>query len=505
MHFTAALFVATAVAVRAIDTTQLSSFLKQASSATFPGLKDIAVEIWNAPEVGLDEHHAHDLITSHFSAIPGWQVTPHSFGLDTAFTAVYSNRPSGFTGALPVIGVTAEYDALVGIGHACGHNLIALNAISVASLISQALVNFNLPGTVILQGCPDEENAAGKFKLNNAGAFDAADVWIMAHPTTANAIQPMNARLNFFATLKGNSHAEAVSKAFQSLNIVLGLSGKLPATSSTAVGIENIGTYATNIVQQLIPFGVAGLTLQQVNATVASILDASFPGVAYTIGQDPNGVALNLTGPGGHASEATKGPLVLATETFNALNGQPGVSFFLPGNTTSSELDITIDMRTRYTSDLPQVAQAVNQALGSLPSSLSNDVKYPALEVTPFLPDLFVNIIGGSDYGISNFPISTFAPASTDFSYVQEPVLDPSSHQLLSAGKAALHANFGICGPNLPWPTCPFNHEPNFRILAGMDFGYQQTEIVARAEAQLAIELLADPAKMANATAIIKK
>jgi hypothetical protein len=124
--------------------------------------------------------------------------------------------------------------------------------------------------------------------------------------------------------------------------------------------------------------------------------------------------------------------------------------------------------------------------------------------VTPFLGDDFRSIVGTSDYGLTNFPVSTFAPASTDASWLQDPVLDSVTHNLTSAAKAVLHANFGIC-PNASGAGCAFNHEPLFKALANTDFAYAQTEIVARAEAQLAVQLLADPSQMAQATAILSK
>ncbi|KAL7943645.1 hypothetical protein V8C42DRAFT_328075 [Trichoderma barbatum] len=506
MHISSTVLMAAAgaAAQSTVNLSGLPAFLKSSSSTNWPTLLNIGKQIWNDPEVGLDEAHAHDRIVSYFSSVAGWKVDGSAYaGLPTAFRAEFDNRPTGFTGDLPTVGFLAEYDALVGIGHACGHNLIALNGISAAKFASEALAHFNIPGRIIVVGTPDEENAAGKFKLNNLNAFADSDVWLMAHPTTTSAIQPMNARLNYFASFVGSSHSDTVAKAYNALSIVQSLKG-LPGTSSSAVGIENVGVYATNIVQTVIKLGVAGSSLAAVNKTVSGILDSTYPGVTFSASNDANGVALTMNGPGGHASDATKGPLVLSVNTFNALKNTAGVSFYLPGNTTASELDITIDMRTRYTADLNSVANAVSAALGTLPKSVSHDVQYPSLEVTPFLGQEFVNIVGTSDYGLTNFPFSTFAPASSDASWLQDPVLDPSTHALKSVAKAVLHANFGIC-TSATGAGCPFNHEPLFKGLANTDFAYAQTEIVARGEAQLAVQLLADPSQMQQATAILSK
>lgn len=496
------------VAVRATTfVPDIATFLKDSSTTLYPPLKDISLEIYHDPEVGLDESHAHDLIVDHFSKVDNkrWKVTPHAYGLPTAFTAVFEHRPASYKGKdLPVIGVLAEYDALVGIGHACGHNLIALNGMVVATLVSEALKKYDLPGRVKLVGCPDEENAAGKFTLNNAGAFDDSDIWIMAHPSLSSALQPMNSRLNYFASFTGKTHQEAVRKAYEALVIVDGLSGKLPGTASSAATIANVGVYATNVVQSFIALGVSGSSLDKVKQTVDSILNANFPGVSYTAENDADGVAIKINGLGGHGSENTKGPLVLSVETFRALSTDAGVSFYLPGNTSTHELDITIDMRSRYTADLPAVADAVSKALGTRPDNVSHDVKYPALELVPYLPDEFLKLAQSPVYNLKDFKISTFAPASTDASWIQGAVVDPQTHALLSVKKVVLHINYNICATG-PGAICAFNHEPLFQKVAGTDFAYAQTETVARAGAQMAVELLADPAKYNKATAIIKK
>lgn len=487
-----------------VELTGLSKFLKDASGSVFPALKDIAVQVYHDPELGRDEQHAHDLVIEYFSEVDGWAVTPHAHNLPTAWRLMFEHRPQDFDGQLPTIGFMAEYDALAGVGHACGHNHILLNGIAAPSLAREALIKYDLPGRIVVLGCPDEENGAGKHALEVAGAFDDADIWMMAHPTSASAVQPMNSRLNFFFRFAGSTHQEAVKKAYEAMVIVQDLKGTLPGTASSAANIENVGVYAVNVVQTLISLGVTGSTKEQVDQVVSSLLDSTYPGVSYVLFDDADGVGINITGPGGHASEGTKGPLVLSIETFRNLSSDETspLSFYLPGNTTSTELDITVDMRTRYTTDIPVVALAVSNAVGSLAASTSSDLKYPSLEVVPFLPETFIDLLATDDYGLHNWAISNLAPASTDASWAQSPVLDDKTHQLLSVKRVVFHPNYNICGPNEGDP-CAFNHEPEFREVAGTEFSYAQTEIVARAEAQLAVELIADENKMKEATAII--
>lgn len=103
-----------------------------AAVAALRGLKDVALrtidnlaselyelnqKIWKKPELGYQEKYAHEVLTK-FLSDKGFEVTPHHT-LDTAFRAA-SGRCTR-----RVVGFICEYDALPGIGHACGHNLIA--------------------------------------------------------------------------------------------------------------------------------------------------------------------------------------------------------------------------------------------------------------------------------------------------------------------------------------------------------------------------------------------
>lgn len=79
----------------------------------------------------------------------GWKVTNHYLGLDTAWRAEFTVGNGGRT-----LGVNSEMDALPGIGHACGHNLIAIAGIGVALAVKAALERHCVPGKVVLLGTP---------------------------------------------------------------------------------------------------------------------------------------------------------------------------------------------------------------------------------------------------------------------------------------------------------------------------------------------------------------
>lgn len=78
--------------------------------------------------------------------------------------------------------LNAEYDALPGIGHACGHNLIAASALAAYVGLAAALAQADLPGRVRLLGTPAEEGGGGKLRLLSAGAYNAAAAALMLHP-----------------------------------------------------------------------------------------------------------------------------------------------------------------------------------------------------------------------------------------------------------------------------------------------------------------------------------
>lgn len=81
----------------------------------------------------------------------GWDVERHHL-LDTAWVATFSHG-NGLNGGR-VLGVNSEMDALPGVGHACGHNLIAIAGVAVAVAVKAALIEHKIPGKVVLLGTP---------------------------------------------------------------------------------------------------------------------------------------------------------------------------------------------------------------------------------------------------------------------------------------------------------------------------------------------------------------
>lgn len=123
------------------------------------------------PELAMEETYAVQRLTGEL-ADAGFTVQTGTGGLPTAFRA---ERGTGS----PVIAFLCEYDALPGIGHGCGHNLIAAGGLAAATALGSVHPS---GGTVACIGTPGEEGAGGKVLMLDAGAFDDVDAALMFHP-----------------------------------------------------------------------------------------------------------------------------------------------------------------------------------------------------------------------------------------------------------------------------------------------------------------------------------
>jgi amidohydrolase len=164
-------------------------------------LVDASHQIHANPELCYEEHFAHDILTSLLET-EKIDVERHAFDLDTAFIA----RAGANDG--PTIAVLCEYDALPGIGHACGHNIIGTAGLG-AGLAAAALAD-ELGGRVVILGTPAEEGGGGKELLLQRGAFDGVDAAMMVHPAGVDI-----ARMDVIAIhqMKVSYHGQAAHAA----------------------------------------------------------------------------------------------------------------------------------------------------------------------------------------------------------------------------------------------------------------------------------------------------
>jgi amidohydrolase len=138
-------------------------------------LEALSHRIHANPELAFAEEKAHAWLTE-FLEERGARVERGVGGLPTAFRATIPGRGPG-----PTIAILAEYDALPGIGHACGHNVIATAGTGAGAAIGVALGTLPWPGQLQVIGTPAEEGGAGKVRLMEAGVFRHVDAAMMVH------------------------------------------------------------------------------------------------------------------------------------------------------------------------------------------------------------------------------------------------------------------------------------------------------------------------------------
>ena len=214
-----------------------------------PELIELSHSIHAQPELAYEEHFAHECLTKTLSE-KGLEVEKGAYELDTAFEA-----NAGSSG--PIIALLCEYDALPGIGHACGHNIIAAAGIGAGLAASEFTEPFN--GRLRILGTPAEEGGGGKVRMLNKGAFDSVEAVLMIHPADADlpnisslAVQQLKATY----TGKAAHAAAAPEKGINALDgAVLGYMGVAAlrqhiATDERLHGIFTNGGQKANIVPE---------------------------------------------------------------------------------------------------------------------------------------------------------------------------------------------------------------------------------------------------------------
>jgi amidohydrolase len=156
---------------------------KDAVAATIAADADrlvrLSEQIHARPETAWEEHNAARWVAEALDEA-GFTVTPAYLGLDTAFHATIGSGPFR-------LGLCAEYDALPGLGHACGHNLIS--AITVGAARALAPVADAAGLTIEVYGTPAEEGGGGKIELLERGAFAGLDLAMMVHPAPVDVAE----------------------------------------------------------------------------------------------------------------------------------------------------------------------------------------------------------------------------------------------------------------------------------------------------------------------------
>ncbi|ROV92154.1 hypothetical protein VSDG_07555 [Cytospora chrysosperma] len=149
---------------------EISAYIDSIADSLWPVNK----KIHDNPELGYEEYIAHETLVRFMRSQEGWKVTESAYQLETAWIAVYDNSQL----------TSPTTDALVGIGHACGHNLIASASVSAGLATAEMMRRYSLPGKAILFGTPAEEGGGGKIELIQRGAYNdhKVDLNLISHP-----------------------------------------------------------------------------------------------------------------------------------------------------------------------------------------------------------------------------------------------------------------------------------------------------------------------------------
>ena len=138
----------------------------------------IARELYEHPEISEQEYFAEKLLTEHLEK-HGFQTEHGTRGIPTAFTAVCKGGRPG-----PRIAFLCEYDALEGIGHGCGHNLIS--AMSFGAALGLKAVLEETGGEIVVLGTPAEETNGAKVAMAREGIFKDILAALMLHPDSVS-------------------------------------------------------------------------------------------------------------------------------------------------------------------------------------------------------------------------------------------------------------------------------------------------------------------------------
>ncbi len=167
-------------------------------------LIEMADYIFDNPEIGLEEYRSAEVIINKLEE-NGFKVEKGIAGMETAFRAVYENGDRG-----PSIGLLCEYDAIEGMGHACGHHMQGPAIIGAAIGVKETLKKENY--RIVVYGTPAEETIGGKIGMVREGFFKDIDVALMMHasPTTTTDVKSL-AMSNFKVTFHGTSAHAALA------------------------------------------------------------------------------------------------------------------------------------------------------------------------------------------------------------------------------------------------------------------------------------------------------
>ena len=194
------------------------------------------------PELGFEEEKACAWIAETLSNA-GFHVETGICDLPTAFVARAGSGPLHIT-------ICAEYDCLPGIGHACGHNIIAASAVGAGIAAAQVADEVGL--TVSVLGTPAEEagDAGGKILLLERDAFTDAHAAMMVHPAPMDVVDPAIIACSMFHVRYTGKEAHASAFPEHGVNAADALT-----VAQTAIGLLRQHIRSTDRIHGIITQG----------------------------------------------------------------------------------------------------------------------------------------------------------------------------------------------------------------------------------------------------------
>ena len=186
----------------------------------------MADDIFDHPEIGLEEFHAQKVLTDWLEK-EGFVIERGVAGVETAFKAVYRHGEGG-----PNIGLLCEYDALPGIGHACGHHMQGPSILAAAKALKDAEIRE--PYVITVYGTPADESVSGKIRMiQNGCTFEELDAALMMHGGPATQVDVKSLANSKYKVIfhgvsahaaikpeKGRSALDALILAFQGIEFL---------------------------------------------------------------------------------------------------------------------------------------------------------------------------------------------------------------------------------------------------------------------------------------------
>ncbi|MBT2652838.1 M20 family metallopeptidase [Oceanobacillus sp. ISL-73] len=270
----------------------MKQLLNHKMEEIIPALIDISDYLYYHPELGDQEFESMKLLTNLLEK-HGFQVQTNIVERQTAFHATFSGAQPG-----PNIAYLAEYDALPGVGHGCGHNLIGTMSVGAAIALSKLISEIG--GTVHVFGTPAEETNGAKVPMSEQGIFDKLDAAMILHPgnishESGDALA-MDA-IHFSYTGKPAHAAAAPEQGINALDSVIQLFNGINAlrqhvTSDVRMhGIITEGGVAANVVPEkaTAQFYIRAKDRSYLNRLVLQVKDIASGAAAMT------GAALEIT------------------------------------------------------------------------------------------------------------------------------------------------------------------------------------------------------------------